>query len=1491
MDKSTTVKLLVILLALAAFPLGTAAETPRFAWIEGESPAAANFKYDVQDSALFSGGKRLHVGLKKELVARGVPAGGMVLKYEFAAQVQGSYDLWLRVGFETIRAPIDWRVDDGKWQTLPADVPETSLTEVWTWNGVGWCRPGTVDLAEGDHTLEIRVTNAGTDGRLLLALDCATLVRGRWNPELAFKPGQTYDKPVDHRALAKVFQFPGPPATAVTGRPEVELTGLWQVARYDDTAMDTDTFKPVGALPINNEYTFRWMGIDVPGDAKAKRPELKFANRLLYRTNVKVPSEYAGRGFVLHFGGTSYIAAVFVNGKYCGGRKSVLVPWDCDISSAVRPGAVNVIVVAIKTFRYAFDPTGRGGKSVQAMQHFPSAVFRNVAFTDAIFPSTKGEGPGDATGLVFPVTLRVTGPQYTSDAYIRTSVAGKNITVDVEVTNSARTARTVDVTCEAVDDKTGKVAKAVGAAKITVAAGATAKTQLSAAWADAKLWWPERNANVYRMRTTLSDGKETVDVREDTFGFRELTWEGRHTLLNGIRWHFWNWVDVGPAESDEQWLANYEAENNRFHRISHDHSRRFGHREKALEFLDRQGIPGRLSTCIDGMFITHNLENPITWKNFQDHVRQVVLAYRNHPSIIQWSLGNEMVLITGRLRFRRVYNAIEQESAKLSGIAAELDPTRRSYQDGGGDLGGLIPMNCQHYTWVRGSGFPAKAYAYQVDDKPVLPRGSGSFQDIYQWNGRTPLVLGEVFYHAGDVGKVAWVGGPGVYRGKPQADAAAAKYVRIAIEGARWQDATGICPWVRGLGGASRSFAERAVFVKEHNVCFYGGTVLSRTIGVFNDGRRAQPLTVRWTLGAYSIMAASGKKTYNIQPGRHVEDTIRIDLPSVTQRTDYTLSLQVLAGGRSVFTDTKPISILPKAPAPRGAAGLAVYDPEGSAARWLTARDMTYEKLADLKAIPDGTKILLIGTNALAESGKPTAAPLLKQFVAAGNTAIVLDQTFPLVGKDLPLEAIKLSRTKDRKASWAEFKAAGGGGSSIAHPVARAHPVLKGIGVNDMFTWARGGLIYRFPHETPAMGTVPIVQAGPQLSQAPIIEIPVGSGSYLLCQMMLAQNFRVEPTADWLMHNILAWAGKRGSARRGRTMLFDAGDKALAAYLDGLGVKYARAAGATNALAAGVGVAVVRGRQKAIAKLAASRDAVRAFCYKGGWLMVANLDADALDSFNTLVGFAHRIRPGRTERITLANPDDALLMGVSDRDVAQYGTQMVAAWMKLYRVSDKVFTRVVDGSDVASFGECRYPKIANGLTNDDFWHYVQYLNGDGETVDIEYDRIETFTRFSIWSNPSYFFMKDVELVFDGKTAQAARFQLKPAKGKQTFAITPPRRARKVSIVARTHWPRPSCKKNLMGIDNIELYRKLPAGAAVVPLSRPGGLMKYPIGPGGIVLNQVDTTERYTEPADRRKQRDARNIADNVRKKQSIYSSLLRNMGATFAQPPAASSRP
>lgn len=75
------------------------------------------------------------------------------------------------------------------------------------------------------------------------------------------------------------------------------------------------------------------------------------------------------------------------------------------------------------------------------------------------------------------------------------------------------------------------------------------------------------------------------------------------------------------------------------------------------------------------------------------------------------------------------------------------------------------------------------------------------------------------------------------------------------------------------------------------------------------------------------------------------------------------------------------------------------------------------------------------------------------------------------------------------------------------------------------------------------------------------------------------------------------------------------------------------------------------------------------------------------------------------------------------------------------------------------------------------------------------------------------------------------------------------------------------------------------------LSHPGGLVKYPLGKGGIVLNQLDLAER-PDPAVLAKQRRVPgHVRANLQKKAAIYANLLRNMGASFSAQAAAPPEP
>jgi beta-galactosidase len=1459
---------------------------PAFIWLEGEKPDAANFPTKVWGGAepqILSDGKWLTADGDKIKDKSAIPPGGLALKYGFEATDAGLYEVWMRVGYEFIRAPLEWSMDGGQWTKLPGTVQTTNLMEVALWCEVAWVKAGTANLGAGKHTLDIRYTEPGSSGRILIGLDCIAFIKGEGGffPEGVLRPGQQYDEQIDKDAREKVFRFQADPANhgqdarATAGRIDLPLSGVWQVARYDDPDMDKDTYEPVKALPNPAECPLRWMGIQAPGDA-GRRPELRFGHRLFYQTRVEVPASLKGRSLYLQFSGTCWIASVFVNDQYIGGHKSVLTPWDLDISRAVRPGAVNTIAIGIKSGWYALDPNNPGkAESLDHLRNMPRQgdFMRHRYFVDAIYPSSKGEGNGLDFGLVNPVKLVVTGPAYTSDIFIRTSVAGKRLDADVEIANTTAEALDLSVKCEAMNEKTRQAEKTFGPVDVKLAAGQNGKVAVGGAWENPNLWWPEDNPNLYVMRTTISRSGRTMDVHEQLFGFREVTIEGPHFLLNGIRWHFWNWVGVGKVADEKEWLEKYHAQNDRFQRFDSDGF--FRDRENAFDFFDRNGIPGRLSTCIDGMFITHALPNPLVWENFQNHVRQVVKAYRNHPSIMMYSLENELMFIAARLRFRKEYEKWEQETDKLCKIAKELDPTRASFGDGAGDLGGLGEINCQHYSWPQGESLPAAAYAYPLRKEGEPASGPGRNKDLYLWDGKRPLALGEVFYYSGNVSAMAWIGGPDVYRGKSFADEAAGVYARMMVEGARWQGVTAICPWVVALPGAKVSFEPRAVFVREYNSCFQPGSVLEKTIKVFNDGRRQEPLTLKWKVVLDDKDAAAGEKTYKIEPGHDEQDVIKAKLTEAAERKDGRLELALFAAGKSVFQDSKPITMLPRPADVKGlnAKMLCVYDPEGSVAKWLSARQQPFTAMDSLTTLPVTAKVLVVGRNALPEKGRETIVQTLKNFVTAGNTAIVLAQDYPLAGSDLPAADIAVADPKKQRRDVSirpEFEGARGESGRICFPVAPAHPVFAGLRPRDFFTWAGDEMTFRNSYSAPASGAISLVQAGEELRLSPMLELPLGQGSYLLSQMLIAEKLGVEPVADQLLHNALAWAAQRAGKKPGRTAVCLDGDPRLEALLKSVGVKYDLADSAQAALAQDKDIAIVRATAKNLGWLQKHRSAVQSFCADGKWVMLVGLNADGLKAFNDLVGFEHRIRPGRIEAVTLDARTDPLLLGLSDRDVNMVGEEFIAQWRNQRWVSDRVFTAVVDGRDIASFAQFASPdhtKLADGLTNDDFWRYIVYFKADGDSVSFKYDRPETFTGMNIWSNESYYFMKDIALVFDGNEKDAVSFTLEAKKDRQELKFAP-RKAASVTIRIKSRYPGQS-KQTLVGIDDVNLFRAMPKDfdQRVVMLTKPGGLVKYPIGKGGIVLNQIDYTSEDTP--------------ENVQKKISIYGNILRNMGASF----------
>ena len=1455
------------------------------AWVEGEKPASANFEVNVEapKTGLLSGGRWVSKGIGKGQIAGAIPSEGFLLTYELNIPRQGQYDLWARIGWESARAPFEWRIGDGDWQQVTPDRQTTSVMGLGLWMEVGWLKLAAVDLPAGPAVLRLRYREVGPGGRFLMGLDCVALIKGQWVPEGRLKPSDGYDSEDDRKAAAQVYRLPAPGAEGV--RSEVKLIGLWQVARYDDPDMDVDTYEPVQELPSADEYPLHWTSISVPMSLWDK-DETVFAHRVIYRTKVDVPAAHRGRGFCLHFSGTNWIASVFVNGKLAGTHQGVWIPWDLDITGFVEPGKVNDIDVAIKGPYYAIDDKNyRDRNNLDSYRNIPRGRQQGVAWLAPIYPSSKGDGQGTEYGLVNPVTLRSVGDAYTADVFIRPSVADRKLDVDVTVKNTGDRARTLTVACEAVYDRDDKVEKAIESFEMAVPAGGTATQTVAAAWADPKLWWPLPDPHLYRLRTTISEGGAPVDVHEELFGFREVTVKGTGIYINGVRRNFWNWVSVAGRPWDgDTWLGRFRGESNRFTRFSKNRKPSFflPSREERLDFYDRNGIPGRLCSMIDGMFISFHLGDRITtnpgqwppvvkfepnkvlWENFRRHIDQLTRAYRNHPSVIMYQVENELVYINGMNRFSGEHlDLIEGLMAEVVETGRKNDPTRPYTVGGGGDLKDRIEINSPHYPVTSDDWYPENAYTLAHYSTKI---------SRYPWGRKKPWIVGESA--AGQWLRYApWMIGDAAFRSAEHAGAGKAKYLRMLYGGYRWIGAAGFFPWdnLAEYEDARKTFSPLCVIPRKQTRRLYAGRRAELRFKVMNDTFSAEPVTFEWSYEVAGLKIAGETIRLDIEPGFGEERTLAITAPQADRRLNGTLTLKATQPGAADFVDVRNVPVLPVVERIDVAGPVTVLDPGGTVVAFLTGAGVQFKEIAALADAAGGKGLLIVGPDALTPAeafGRDILA-----YAAAGNGIMVLEQEVPVAGGNLPTP---LTTSK-------HF-------GGYAHPGALGTPLFRDLGKDDLTDWAGDHPTFKDAYRRPSQGARSLASCfyffdGVE-EFSTLVEVPCGTGVILLCQLRVGAKLDVEPAAGILLRNMIeAYAGYRPAS--GVAAVYAPGNRLLVDKLQATGRFIQTVADLGAALdPAKYAAVVVDATADNLAALKALQTRAEAFQEAGGWIMLCGLGPDGIDEFNDLLGTDHMIRPFRIERVTLERPDFPLAATLGCQDVALFSTKKMIHNRRW--VSGNSYNCVVDGRDIAPF--CLMPggpddpfvykptfndrdpyNLVNGMFVSDDWRYYYSVwvdeGADSRSLTFRLRRPDTLAQINLWSNNVYWAIRDMDVIFDGDEAGKISVTLPVSSSVNEIKLPAPRRVQKTITFNVRSWrevnqARPDVR--LLGIDYVQFLRPDPPEGAVF-IDNVGGLVAYPHGKGGVFLNQV---KFMADEA----------FKDNVPKKRALVGVILQNMG-------------
>ncbi len=1443
---------ILILLTIAV----TSYAAPEFIWREAEtanSYTLGNIAKPLQPSfgsPEFSEGK----WVKDSLVENGV------LRYDLNVKTEGNYTLWLRIGFERVRPTTKWRMDNGEWKIITNLNQTTNVSRIWFWTDIGWFNAGKLNLTAGIHTMEVSF-GPKTGPNFNAAFDCFCLINEDWRPDNVLKPGEKYNTEKDKQAADKVYDIKvndGQVDNIASVRLSTPLNGLWQIARYDDPDMNKDTWEPVKEIPEN----LQWRGVNVPGDYQDQLPSTIFGHRVWYRCRVNVPEKLVNRGYFLDFRGTNWIASVMVNGQFIEGHKSTRVPWQCDITKAIIPGKINEICVGIKDIYYAFETN-----DYNSQRNMPSENVGQFSqhFIAPVYPSSKGDSHGLKTGITDPVSLVVTGsPIHIDDVFIKTTVTdekflqnNKVITVETIIKNPGNEPVNVKVSAIATLYGTEQQKKLPEIA-IVIPAGSTQTAILTTPWPEAELWWPQQNpVKLYTLKVVATSDNGTLDTRADTFGFREVKIDGKYIRINGLRRNFWNMLGGFKGDTPDEKLNNFYKGNNRFERFSTDINNEVGvnHRIDQLEFMDKYGIAGRLSTMVDGMFITYSLSNLVTWKNFNEHIEQVVKAYRNHPSIIIYSLENELLMINGsNVNGEAEMKKIEQlAKINLIDVAKKFDPTRPSMLDGAGALkDNYADIYNPHYAedgFHPDNSFPLTGI-----------RAHGG----WQWNGTNPYCAGEVGYFAGNDSEHTWIGGELANTGKIGAIKSYAKYLKYLFQRYRWNDVAITCPWtgMENTDECWNSLSDLAAFTREYNSSFFAGEKVTRTVKVFNDTFNTEPVKFTWTIKAGGQITATGNETLNIEPGFNKELEITFNTPTVKNKTIAELILEVTQPGSKAFKDIKEITIFPQVKSINIKRHIYVLEEKPAFSIELAKLGIKSTSIPDILNLDDPAAIVIIANDALIP-GKYMDEIIA--YTKAGGRVVILEQNIPINGNSL---GITLNNGANVKGSYFNFSTPG-------------TPLLNNLNDRELSNWAGFDSTSKATWAKSGGSVRGWVSCGAALSDTVLIEISGGEGDIIATQLKVGEKLMTEPAAQMLLVNMLMTADNY-VAPSAMVASFTGDNANIDNFIKKLGLSCKQATSAIDALnVKTTPIAIITASKDNLNNLLDNADKVTAYNNAGGYIMLWGLQPENLALFNKLLGTQHIMREFRRERVRLL--PDILSAGISSSDIAQFTEQVITSWTGQRNVSKDIFTYCVDGDDIAPFcfgtPNPNYPEtngggpytLVNGLFNADKWWYIDQMGYD---VNKTVNELYTFKlpvpakikNVIVWNNANYDTVKDCDLRIDG--VSVLKKELPDNNDAVSFILNGTDAGKTLGLFALSI--RPHQNNKLVGLDEVQIIRELSEWYTdkVYPLVNCGGLVRYPRGKGGFILNQIKTSTN--------------DLTENINKKQRIVSVMMQNLGAKFS---------
>lgn len=437
-----------------------------------------------------------------------------------------------------------------------------------------------------------------------------------------------------------------------------------------------------------------WRQVDLPHDWAIEGPfkqeypgetgKLPYWGVGWYRKRFALPAADRGKQVYLDVDGAMSHASAWLNGRFVGGWPYGYSSFRLDLTPYVRAGGENVLAVRLD------NPD-------DSSRWYPGGgIYRNVWLVKTA-----------------PVHVGHWGTYVTTPV-----VTPDSATVDAQVTVDNDTATAADVTVRTQLYDGAALVASGKPERASVAPGKSAVAASRIPVRNPKLW-DLTSPHLLRAVTTVEQGGKEVDRYETPFGIRTVRFtadrgfllNGKREPLNGVCNHH----DLGALgaafnlRAAERQLEIMKEMGVNALRTSHNPPA-----PELLDLCDRMGI-----LVMDESFDCWKAgkkknDYHLLWDDWHEKdLRALCRRDRNHPSVILWSIGNEVV------ELRRPEG--QTIAAELTAIANSEDPTRLT--TAGSNAGNTGVNGFQKQVGIYGQNYNLGTYApfrAANPDRPML---------------------------------------------------------------------------------------------------------------------------------------------------------------------------------------------------------------------------------------------------------------------------------------------------------------------------------------------------------------------------------------------------------------------------------------------------------------------------------------------------------------------------------------------------------------------------------------------------------------------------------------------------------------------------------------------------------------------------------------------------------------------------------------------------